>query len=440
MEYVTWLVFIVVGERHIGIWALALLAYHLLYEVGLQSVPVVTGLTIALQTAIFARWLPVPWNSPCQVCLSARHILLHRQWRRLLFSHVEHTNDWHLYNNMVSFLWKAIQLENEMGGAKFAYVLALLLLLTGVIEVALASLLSWASEKSSYTYECGVGFSGVIFALKVLKNVAWFKQANPFPVWVAWYEFLETMILALQSSFINHLSGLLAGTTYVCYFQHKRPSFTPVAALISAALLRALPCSLNALLQNPCLSADLVLNRGDWTRLFLSPLFSHNNLHTAYVVATMMSLGYRYERSMGSARFAVRVVTMTAATGLLYCCFARILAESGLSVFAGVFSFEMAHKCYTGATAAILALKLCLVTDDRMAAEGNGFRLLKLIPLGRYPVLWFTLPCPPVLGAFLEKYFLDTCFPFLWSPAHEAGIIVGSIYAVLARCRKMLVR
>lgn len=167
MESITWLAPIVVGERHMGMWALALLAYHVRYEVGLPSLPVVTGLTLALQTAIFTRWLPVPWNYPSQVCLSAHHVLIHRQWRRLLWSHVEHANDWHLYNNMVSFLWKAIQLENEMGGARFAYVLVLLLLLTGVIEVALASLLSWASEKPRYTYECGIGFSGVIFALKV---------------------------------------------------------------------------------------------------------------------------------------------------------------------------------------------------------------------------------------------------------------------------------
>lgn len=167
MESLTWLVSVVVGGRHIGLWALALLAYHLLYVVGLPSLPLVTGLTVVFQTAIFARWLPVPWRSPWEVCLSARHILPHRQWRRLLLAQVEHADDWHLYNNMVSFLWKAIQLENEMGGARFAYVLVLLLLLTGVIEVALASLLSWASEKPRYTYECGIGFSGVIFALKV---------------------------------------------------------------------------------------------------------------------------------------------------------------------------------------------------------------------------------------------------------------------------------
>lgn len=88
----------------------------------------------------------------------------------------------------------------------------------------------------------------------------------------------------------------------------------------------------------------------------------------------------------------------------------------------------------------VIISQLCLVTHDRMAAEGPGFWLSGLIPLGRYPVLWFTLPCPPLLGALLEAFFLDACFPFLWSTGHMAGIIVGAMYAVLACCLKILVR
>ncbi|KAH9364956.1 hypothetical protein HPB48_012966 [Haemaphysalis longicornis] len=448
MEYLTWLVSLVVGERHIGLWALALLAYHLLYVVGLPSLPLVTGLTVVFQTAIYARWLPVPWNSPLEVCLSAHHIQPHRQWRRLLLAQVEHVDDWHLYNNMVSFLWKAIQLENDMGSAKFGYVLALLLVLCGVIEVGLAFILSWASGNSKYIQECGVGFSGVIFALKVLKNVAWFGQAQAFPAWYAWYELLETMILAPQSSFMGHLAGLLAGTAYVCHFQYNPPSFAPVSALISAAFIRALPSSWDAMIQSPCLSADSVLNRGDWKQLFLSPLYSYNDLHAAYAFVTMMFLGHRYERSKGSARFAIRVLSMTAATGLLYCWLARKLAEFDLYHFKGVFGYEMEYKCFSGATAAILALKrkecgdrvvnkrlqtFADVLGLRRRDTGRGQRSLVFGAHSPGP-----LPGPmvrpamsPLLGALLEAVFLGICFPLLWTLGHTAGIAAGIIYAAL---------
>lgn len=90
----------------------------------------------------------------------------------------------------------------------------------------------------------------------------------------------------------------------------------------------------------------------------MSPLHSHNDLQAAYAFLTMMFLGYRYELSMGSVRFALRVLSMTATTGLLYCWLARKLAEFGFSRYDGVYSYEMQHKCFTGATAAILAIKV----------------------------------------------------------------------------------
>lgn len=75
----------------------------------------------------------------------------------------------------------------------------------------------------------------------------------------------------------------------------------------------------------------------------------------------MIFLGQRYERSKGSARFAIRVLSLTAATGLLYCWLARKLAEFDLYHFKGVFGYEMEYKCFSGATAAILALKVRIV-------------------------------------------------------------------------------
>ncbi|XP_077528291.1 rhomboid-related protein 4-like [Haemaphysalis longicornis] len=163
---------------------------------------------------------------------------------------------------------------------------------------------------------------------------------------------------------------------------------------------------------------------GEWKQLFTSPLYTHSDLHAAYAFISLMFLGWRYERSRGPVRFAIRIVVTTAATGLVHCCLARALAESDDLVVAGAYRYEMEHKCFTGATAVILALKITFGVDG-LFAEGwwQGSP-------GTYPFLWFALPVHPVLGAFFEAVLLESWFPFLWTPGHVAGVAVGVGYAM----------
>lgn len=273
----------------------------------------------------------------------------------------------------------------------------------------------------------------------VPKNVECLRRVHCFDASVVWYELVETMTSSPLLSYICQLTCLLVGRAYFYYFPDNPPSSTPVSTLISASFFRVLPSSLDAMLPHPCLSADLVLNRGDWKILFTSPLYVHNSLHAAYSFLTLMFLGRRYERSMGAARFAIRVVCMTAVTGLLYCWLARILAQSDIPELEGVCRYEMQHKCFTGATAAILALKVSFGIDDGVPAEDDWFGGLWPIPPGRYPFLWFTLPIHPVVAAFIEAHFVDGCFPFLWSTGHVAGLAAGIGYAIMDFAVKKLV-
>lgn len=83
-----------------------------------------------------------------------------KEWRRLLLSPFHHVDDFHLYFNMASFLWKGIKLERRFGGAWFLYLLSVFSLLTGVIYLALEMVLTNLLQDNSYSMECAVGFSG----------------------------------------------------------------------------------------------------------------------------------------------------------------------------------------------------------------------------------------------------------------------------------------
>ncbi|XP_077484881.1 rhomboid-related protein 4-like [Amblyomma americanum] len=210
-------------------------------------------------------------------------------------------------------------------------------------------------------------------------------------------------------------------------------SLTPVAALLSAMILilRAdvLPASWQAALHGPCLSAGLVLKEGNWKLLFLSPLHTQSFMHATYVVCSLLCLGCRFERHLGSARFALHVLLLTVATGLLYCVTAGLLASASLGVFDvdGVFPFEMGYKCFTGPTAVLLAMKVSLAkyTDALDDDEPNA-------PI-TYPFLWFLLPCPVLVGAATEAGTLQLLMPFMWAHGHLAGIAVGMAFFLLPR-------
>ncbi|CAG6008308.1 unnamed protein product [Menidia menidia] len=130
-----------------------------LFQVGLDNIPPVTLAVLALNVYLFLF--------PAAPLMQAYWL---KEWRRLLLSPLHHADDWHLYFNMASFLWKGIRLEQRLGGAWFLYLLSVFSLLTGVVYLGLEALLTELMEDQSYSMACAVGFSGVLFALKVVNN------------------------------------------------------------------------------------------------------------------------------------------------------------------------------------------------------------------------------------------------------------------------------
>ncbi|KAH7281249.1 hypothetical protein KP509_36G037600 [Ceratopteris richardii] len=126
---------------------------------------------------------------------------------------------------MLSLLWKGVQLESTMGSLKFAEMVAVLLGLSHSLVVLTAKGLSvfWGYPDALYNH-CAIGFSGVLFALKVVLNWNSPTFTNVYGIMVpsrhaAWAELLLIQMFVPGSSFLGHLCGIMAGLVYV---HHRR--------------------------------------------------------------------------------------------------------------------------------------------------------------------------------------------------------------------------
>ncbi|KAJ8280553.1 hypothetical protein GJAV_G00056190 [Gymnothorax javanicus] len=185
------------------------------FQMGLNDIPPVTLATLALNVYLFLA----PLAPLMQACISVQ-TLWGRDWRRLLLAPLHHADDWHLYYNMVSLLWKGSRLERRLGGAWFAYLLSVFSLLTGVVYILLEHWLAQLTNDPSYYMQCAVGFSGVLFGLKVVNNyynpggvtqILGFSVTNRYACWA---ELILIHVMSPGTSFVGHLSGILVGLLY----------------------------------------------------------------------------------------------------------------------------------------------------------------------------------------------------------------------------------
>ncbi|KAK3561298.1 hypothetical protein QTP86_030710 [Hemibagrus guttatus] len=186
------------------------------FQLGTENIPPATLATLGLNVYLFL----FPVKPILQTCVSVQQAYWHGDWHRLLLSPFHHVDDWHLYYNMVSFLWKGIKLERRLGTTGFAYLLSVFSLLTGLIYLLLEAGLTELTDDSSFSMQCAVGFSGVLFGLKVVNNYynpGGVQYIMGFPVanrYACWLELVLIHILNPGTSFVGHLSGILVGLLY----------------------------------------------------------------------------------------------------------------------------------------------------------------------------------------------------------------------------------
>ncbi|XP_030007018.1 rhomboid-related protein 4-like isoform X2 [Sphaeramia orbicularis] len=197
---------------HLG---LLLLASQLIH-VGFDNIPPVTLAVLGLNAYLYL----FPAAPLMKACVSVQQAYWYGDWRRLLLSPLHHADDMHLYFNMVSFLWKGMRLERRLGGAWFLYLLSVFSLLTGLVYLLLEAGLTELMQDQSYSMTCAVGFSGVLFGLKVLSNhyypggVTYMMGIPVSNRYASWVELVLIHVTSPGTSFIGHLAGILVGLLY----------------------------------------------------------------------------------------------------------------------------------------------------------------------------------------------------------------------------------
>lgn len=156
-------------------------------------------------------------------CLQPRRVLERGEWGRLLSAAFLHADASHLYYNLSSLLWKGVRLEARLGSAAFAGLVAELLLLShAAVALGAAALAAYAPAAYAYLYydTCMVGFSAVLFGLKVVLNAgddSWSEVAGiRLPAkYLCWAELFVASALNPRASFFGHLCGIAAGLAHV---------------------------------------------------------------------------------------------------------------------------------------------------------------------------------------------------------------------------------
>ncbi|XP_072974955.1 rhomboid-like protein 14, mitochondrial [Typha angustifolia] len=223
---------------------LPLLALHVANEyhrLG-RKPPVTAGLILAntllyLRPGALHRVLP----TIDQVLFNPHLILKYGDLKRFLLSAFYHMNESHLVYNMMSLLWKGIQLETTMGSLEFASMIAALLGLSQGITILLAkSLLIFFNYETAYYHQYAAGFSGVLFGMKVVLNAQSDELSHVYGMVVpakysAWAELILIQLFVPGVSFLGHLGGILAGLAYL----QLRGSFSgrdPLSLLVRNAV------------------------------------------------------------------------------------------------------------------------------------------------------------------------------------------------------------
>ncbi|EEC08382.1 hypothetical protein IscW_ISCW006085 [Ixodes scapularis] len=432
-----------------------LLLNHVVYQIGLDVIPPVTLAIVVAQACTFLGLVDLPWRSPAEACISVDKVVFRGQWWRILFAAFEHGDSFHLYYNMVSFIWKGIRMETELGSAYFLYIVCLFTGLTGVTLVGL-SYLCGMFVNPSFNYQCAVGFSAVIFALKVLNNHYWpgisptimgMSVSMPSGL-IVWAELVLIQLVTPNASFLGHLAGILVGLAYVhdivkpladliwrllgqgpVYiargvssprrrWQRSLGAFRiPVgAALISSALvahkMRLLPVFLSYKLNNPCVNSYLVLKQERWEQLLVPALHTYNSMHLLYTVVSLLGLGFYLERRLGTVQFALTTLAATVATNLAYCLMTHFVLPYAKEID-GIPHFEMEYKCFLGMTGALMALKVIYSY---------------YYPYAGYLLFFIEVPVPKFIGLVLEIALLHFLLPHVWIVGNVVGFAVGIVY------------
>jgi rhomboid domain-containing protein 1 len=194
----------------------------LLAELSRSShLPPVTLGVIVLNVLIYFDIFPVfGLSSDLQsVCVSTHAVLDRGDYMRVLLAPLFHGDDMHLYYNMASFLYKGQQLETLFGSRYFALLLTILTVASSVMLVVLGQLAASLLDNPEYLFTCAVGFSAVIFALKVItthytpeygSNSFWGSFIPISTKYAVWVELIVIQFITPNVSFLGRFYDVVS--------------------------------------------------------------------------------------------------------------------------------------------------------------------------------------------------------------------------------------
>ena len=184
------------------------------------SLPLGTRAILTVCVGLYVLCVLVGYDAFHEVCMAPHWVLRGGQVHRVFTYAWFHGSVIHLAFNMMAFVPMATSLERLLGTVQFTHVIALFTLLTSCYHVCLAVVAGTLGYPSMHA--CAIGFSGVIFGVIVVDtHLSAVPHRNVFGFFVVpsqWYPLallLFLQVLMPQVSFLGHLSGLLAGLTYV---------------------------------------------------------------------------------------------------------------------------------------------------------------------------------------------------------------------------------
>tara|TARA_B100002019_G_C21091013_1_gene508635 strand:+ start:157 stop:738 length:582 start_codon:yes stop_codon:yes gene_type:complete len=151
-------------------------------------------------------------------------ILEKGEYYRLITSNFFHKNIFHLLTNVYSFYGFSYILENQFRNSVNYAVLIFFLGITSNIIIILFSIIEMYLFKTySIYYTQILGFSGIIFGLKVILlnkfniNTQYFGIVlNPNQTMI--FELILASVMFPNVSFYGHLSGIISGILYINYY------------------------------------------------------------------------------------------------------------------------------------------------------------------------------------------------------------------------------
>eukprot|EP00299_Pterocystis_sp_00344_P014636 c7262_g1_i1.p1 GENE.c7262_g1_i1~~c7262_g1_i1.p1 ORF type:complete len:447 (+),score=88.86 c7262_g1_i1:96-1436(+) len=203
---------------------LMFLFMNLAYQVSqLPIKPFVTLVLIGASVVVhFGHEFDLPIPSLNFVCIPPASLLQSpnlENFGRMIAASFFHFDDWHLYYNCASLVWKGANIENHIGSEEFLKWVAMLLLLNNFVFLALAHA-AWAFGITNDPFSCAMGLSGLVFALKVILNHqstgTSLLIALPVPTrYLAWAEIFLYSALYPHVSLLGHISGVLSGYVFI---------------------------------------------------------------------------------------------------------------------------------------------------------------------------------------------------------------------------------